>query len=262
MAHLFERLFGTVAVSEGRIFYRFRWMSRLSFPSSAHLVAAGVSWPCVGMFFFQNPKFLTNPSTNQREEVWPVTVHWKDVRNREFLWFWFYVFATGVITDPWQFAVFAMCHYITCVELAHMVDATQHIGWMGFSASVVVLGFMQVARTGNQNRNDSDYITFASIIRRNLPNKKKKGQSRMTGTLPSDKAWSDLKHVPKCLCSRDNCDSRSNPRMEQYVCSYNGCDSTIETGGSTLAPSARIAEKSSGKHADKVFCSACSWFTS
>ena len=143
-----------------------------------------------------------------------------------------------------------------------MVDATQHIGWMGFSASVVVLGFMQVARTGNQNRNDSDYITFASIIRRNLPNKKKKGQSRMTGTLPSDKAWSDLKHVPKCLCSRDNCDSRSNPRMEQYVCSYNGCDSTIETGGSTLAPSARIAEKSSGKHADKVFCSACSWFTS
>ena len=58
MVHLFERLFGTVAVSEGRIFYRFRWMSRLLFPSSAHLVAAGVSWPCVGMFSSRIRSFL------------------------------------------------------------------------------------------------------------------------------------------------------------------------------------------------------------
>ena len=85
MAHLFERLFGTVAVSEGRIFYRFRWMSRLSFPSSAHLVAAGVSWPCVGMFFFQNPKFFTDPSTKGKKFDLYIEGMFETSKQREFL---------------------------------------------------------------------------------------------------------------------------------------------------------------------------------
>ena len=99
---------------------------------------------------------------------------------------------------------------ITSAALAHMADATQHMGW----------GVMET-RPGNQNRNVSDSnLPALPIIRWNLQ-KRKNGQSRMADTQALDKVWSHLKkHVPKSLGSRDKCDRRLNSWMEQYVYSY------------------------------------------
>ncbi len=94
----------------------------------------------------------------------------------------------------------------------HVVNATQrHMGWMGFSPSVVVLRFIQMAtRHGNQNRSDSDSdLPAVPIIRRNLPKRfqkeklMKKVSPEWLAHLHLDKAWSHLKkHVPESLRSR------------------------------------------------------------
>ena len=91
---------------------------------------------------------------------------------------------------------------ITSVALAHLVDATQHMGWW--------VGWGVITS-----------VAFANVSHNKLQFTKWHSKTRLTGTQALDKVWSHLKrHVPKSLWSRSQTDRRFNPRMEQYVYSY------------------------------------------
>ena len=114
---------------------------------------------------------------------------------------------------------------ITPVALAHLVDATQHIGVVGGVGGDNIRCTCTLDATQHMvwwvGWGVITSVAFANVSDNKLQFTKWHSSTRLTGTQALDKVWSHLKrHVPKSLRSRSQTHRRFNPRMEQYVYSY------------------------------------------
>ena len=155
-----------------------------------------------------------------------------------------YVFATGVINDPVEFAIFAYvdtwaglggwggdddapstCTHVTCYALDVSCTCT-HVTCYGLDVPCTCTHVTCYAShgegwVGGKSESKRLSVKFASVSHNKMQFTKRHSKTRLTGTQALDKVWSHLKkHVPKSLCSRSKSDRRFNPRMEQYVYSY------------------------------------------
>ena len=146
---------------------------------------------------------------------------------------------------------------ITPVALAHLVDATQHIGVVGGVGGDNIRCTCTLDATQHMvwwvGWGVITSVAFANVSDNKLQCTKWHSSTRLTGTQALDKVWSHLKrHVPKSLRSRSQTHRRFNPRMEQYVYSYM-CRFNNRNWWKQLGHLCKQQRKKSNKSANEVF---------